>query len=347
MLYVRRQKLDTVEDLRIALGNAMQLELSTIPPYLTALYSIRDGFNATIASNIRTIAVQEMLHLSLAGNILNAVAGRPDFPSIVPHYPGPLPMGIGDKPGHPFIVPLKKLSHDVVKNVFMVIEEPENPIEFPEKKVAMAAALQPEYHTIGEFYEAVKELIERLGNRIFTGKPRRQVTGWFGPHQLFPVDNVRTAKAAIDIIVTQGEGTPTSPAGGPSGLAHYYRFEEISRGQTLTRDLPDPPFYSWGPPPIVLDEKDGVWPMLDNPPEVKLPPGSQVELASQQCDETFSALIDGLQMTFDGRPKHLDASIGLMYSLRLQAQKLMSMPVPDTDGNAGPRFLYKAGTASG
>lgn len=347
MLYVRRQKLDTVEDLRIALDNAMKLELSTIPPYLTALYSIKEGTNATIAANIRTISIQEMLHLSLVGNILNAVDGKPAFPSIVPHYPGPLPMGIGDKPGHPFIVPLKKLSHDVVKNVFMVIEEPENPIEFPEKKLAMAAALAPEYHTIGEFYEAVKTLIEDLGNRIFTGDRRRQVTGWFGRDLLFPVHNVRTAKAAIDIIVTQGEGTATSPAGGPSGLAHYYRFEEIARGQTLTRDLPDPPFYSWGPPPVVLDEKDGVWPMLDNPPEVPLPPGSQVEHASQRCDETFSALIDALQTTFDGDPHHLDAAIGLMYSLRLQAQTLMSMPVPDTDGNAGPRFLYAAATASG
>ena len=30
-----------------------------------------------------------------------------------------------------------------------------------------------------------------------------------------------------------------------------------------------------------------------------------------------------------------------------QAQTLMSMPVPDGGGNAGPRFLYKAATASG
>jgi hypothetical protein len=347
MLYVRRQKLDTVDDLRVALGNAMKLELSTIPPYLTALYSIKDGFNAAIGANLRVIAVQEMLHLSLAANILNAVGGKPDFPSIMPRYPGPLPMGIGDKPDHPFIVPLKKLSHDVVKNVFMIIEEPEKKIEFPEKPLAMAAELKKDYHTIGEFYEAVKALIEHLGQHIFTGKASRQVTGWFARDQLFPVHDVPSAKAAIDIIVTQGEGTKTSPAGGPSGLAHFYRFEEIDRGKTLTRDLPDPPYYSWGPPPIVLDEKDGVWPMLDNPPDVPLPPDSQVERASQQCDATFSALIDALQKTFDGDPKHLDASIGLMYSLRLQAQKLMSMPVPAAGGNAGPRFLYSAGAASG
>jgi hypothetical protein len=286
-----------------------------------------------------------MLHLSLAANILNAVGGVPDFPGSVPKYPGPLPMGIGSEPGHPFIVPLKKLSHDTVKNVFMVIEEPENPIIFPEK-APMPMAIAPDYHTIGEFYEAVSKLIAELGPPIFTGDENRQVTGWFGPDQLFAIDSVATARAAIEIIVTQGEGTATSPAGGPSGLAHYYRFEEIARGQTLSRDLPQPPFYSWGPPPIVLDEA-GVWPVVDNPPDVPLPEDSPVAALARTCDRTFSALMDALQATFDGDPNHLDAAIGLMYSLRLQAQQLVTMPIPDRNGNAGPRFLYHAETASG
>lgn len=344
MLYVKRQKLDNVGDLRTALANAIRLEFATVPPYLAALYSIKDGANAAIAANIRTIVVQEMLHLTLAANILNAVKGKPDFPGSVPKYPGPLPMGIGSEPGKPFIVPLKKLSLDVVKNVFMVIEEPENPIVFPERRARAEAA--PEYHTIGEFYEAVSQLIQDLGEKIFKGDPKRQVTGWFGPDLLFPIHDVQTARAAIEIIVTQGEGTATSPAGGPSGLAHYYRFEEISRGQTLTRDLPDPPYYSWGPPPIVLDE-NGVWPVVDNAPDVPLPEDSPAASLSRQCDRTFSALVDALQVTFDGSPDHLDAAIGLMYTLRLQAQSLVQMPIPTLNANAGPRFLYDPATASG
>ncbi|MDQ3279935.1 MAG: ferritin-like protein [Acidobacteriota bacterium] len=344
MLYVERQKLDTVEDLRIALANAIRLEFSTIPPYLTALYSIKDGTNRDIAKNIRTIVIQEMLHLTLAANILSAVGGVPDFPASIPKYPGRLPMNIGSEPGKPFIVPLKKLSHETVREVFMVIEEPEHPIEFPEKKVMLAVA--PDYHTIGEFYEAVSKLIADLGEPIFTGDPARQVTGWFASDELFPVTSVATAQRAIEIIVTQGEGTQTSPAGGPSGLAHYYRFEEIARGQTLTRDLPEPPFYSWGPPAIVLDD-DGVWPVVDNAPDVPLPSESPVATLSRQCDRTFSALVDALQETFNGNPGHLDAAIGLMYSLRLQAQELVSMPIPGRDVNAGPRFLYDPATASG
>jgi hypothetical protein len=344
MLYVKRQKLDTVEDLRKALANAIKLEFSTIPPYLTALYSIKDGTNQQIAGIIRGIVIQEMLHLSLAANILNAVQGTPDFPGSVPKYPGPLPMNIGSEPGKPFIVPLKKLSIDTVKNVFMVIEEPENPLVFPEAKTLEKIA--PDYHTIGEFYEAVSQLIADLGETIFKGDPSRQVTGWFAKDELFPIDSVATAQAAIHIIVTQGEGTATSPAGGEGMVAHYYRFEEIARGKTLNIDPSVPQGYAWGAPPIVLDTT-GIWPVVDNPPDVALPAGSQVALVSQQCDETFSALVDALQQTFDGDPKHLDAAIGLMYSLRLQAQNLVSMPIPSGTGNAGPRFLYDAKTASG
>jgi hypothetical protein len=344
MLYVQRQQLETIEDLRIALANAIKLEFSTIPPYLTALYSIKDGTNAAVAANLRLIVIQEMLHLSIAANILNAVDGKPDLPGSVPTYPGPLPMGIGSEPGNPFIVPLKKLSHDVVRNVFMVIEEPEHPIDFPDKVTQLAMA--PDYHTIGDFYEAVAKLIGDLGESIFTGDPARQVTGWFGPDQLFPVTSVESAQKAIEIIVTQGEGTATDPSGGPSGLAHYYRFEEIARGETLSLDLPEPPFYSWGPPPIVLDE-DGVWNIVDNAPDVPLPADSSVATFSRQCDRTFSALVDALQETFTGNPQHIDAAIGLMYSLRLQAQELVAMKIPGMDVNAAPRFLYDAETASG
>ena len=339
MLYVQRQKLDTIDDLRVALANAIKLEFSTIPPYLTALYTIKQGTNNEIASLIRDIVIQEMYHLSLVCNILNAVAGAPDFPSSV------LPMGIDSEPAKPFIVPLKKLSKDTVKNVFMVIEEPENPIIFPEKK-AIAAAIAPEYHTIGEFYEAVSQLISDLGYSIFTGDPAKQVTGYVGVDELFAVTDVATAQEAIHIIVVQGEGTATSPVGGPEGVAHYYRFEEIYRGQTLSVDSSVPEGYSWGQPPIALDP-NGVWPMIDNPPEVPLPANSLLARLSQQCDETFSALVNSLQSTFNRNPLDHNAAIGLMYSLRLQAQNLMSMPVPGGSGNAGPRFWYSGVHASG
>jgi hypothetical protein len=338
MLYLPRQPLDTIQDLRTALANAIALELSTIPPYLTALFSIKPGANAAAESIIRSVVIEEMLHMSLACNMLNAVRGRPDIPNAVMRYPGELPMGIGDTPGKPLVVSLVRLSQSSVRK-FMTIEEPDHPLEFRDAPVKTAAA--PEYHTIGEFYAAVGQLMTRLGNRVFTGHKERQVTGWIGTHYLHPVFRLKDALNAITLIVDQGEGTTTSPAADPEELAHYYRFEQIHRGASLNPDPTAPDGYEWGQPAIVL-ANNGVWPMLDNPPCVPLPEGSQVARVSDQFDATFTSLIDDLQRTFDGAPQALGSALAQMHALRLEAKALVVLKVPGTRGTAGPRFLYKA-----
>ena len=86
------------EDVFHYLYVAMQLEHATIPPYLMGLYTIKPGTNQDAAMNIREVVVEEMLHLTLAANILNAVGGTPDLtcPGFVPTYPARLPDGEND-----------------------------------------------------------------------------------------------------------------------------------------------------------------------------------------------------------------------------------------------------------
>src|SRR5579864_6264652 len=119
---------NTPEGLHRALQHAIELAHSTIPPYLYALYSLDPVRNATIYSLILSIVLEEMLHMSLACNILNAIGGSPviDHPQFIPQYPGPLPGAVESQ----LIVPLARFSLDLVKNVFMVIEEPETPLSF-------------------------------------------------------------------------------------------------------------------------------------------------------------------------------------------------------------------------
>lgn len=338
MLFLPRQPLDTLEDLRVALGNAIAIELSTIPPYLTALFSLQPGANAAAAAIVRSVAIEEMLHLSLACNMLNAVGGRPDIPGALVQYPSPLPLGIGAEPGGPpFIVPLARLSQDSIKT-FLTIEEPEHELEFPERRASLAAA-EPEYHTIGEFYAAVKQLFVDLGPDIFERTDERQVSGWIGIHELHPVRSTDDACKAIDLIVDQGEGTTTSPAADPEELAHYYRFLQIQRDETLSADESVQQGYSWGSPAVPLID-DYIWPMIENPPLVALPQGSPVARQSDQFDATFTTMIDDLQRTFDGEPRVLGSAVAQMHALRLEAQQLVRMRVPGKDGTAGPRFLY-------
>jgi hypothetical protein len=85
--------INSLESLREHLQWAIELEHSTIPPYLCALYSIETGHNAEAIEVVSSVVVEEMLHLTLAANLLNAVGGRPrlDIPKMLPGYPRALP----------------------------------------------------------------------------------------------------------------------------------------------------------------------------------------------------------------------------------------------------------------
>ncbi len=70
---------------------ALSIELSTIPPYLSALYSVRDRTSAA-ARLIRDVVIGEMLHMVLVSNLMNAIGAHPSLaPEFVPLYPGYMP----------------------------------------------------------------------------------------------------------------------------------------------------------------------------------------------------------------------------------------------------------------
>ena len=59
------------------LQTALLLELSTIPPYLCAQYSIEPGTNEVPVEIIKSVVIEEMLHMVLVSNIMNALGGQP------------------------------------------------------------------------------------------------------------------------------------------------------------------------------------------------------------------------------------------------------------------------------
>jgi len=327
------QSAKAAPDLWIHLQNAIELEHSTIPPYVTALLSLKPGTNQSIADLIRTIVIEEMQHMTIVSNLLIAIGGHPKIneKGFIPEYPGPLPMNIGD-----LRVGIEAFSIPLVENVFKTIEEPEHPIP-----VTSAMAIEEEkFATIGDFYDAVKEQIRKLGAQLFVNKqapPQVLVSDYFPANVLFAITGPDDAESAIDIIKTQGEGTSSSPFDTPGDLAHYYKFWEIAEGKTIAKT---PTGFAFGEPPIPFDSA-GVWPLRPNCRIADYPDGSPAKTRITQFAYGYSSMLNALHDVFNGKPDKLDAAVGLMYGLRTSAASLMQTPDPTKPGfNVGPSFEY-------
>ena len=155
-----------IHGLRDALQAAIELEHAVIPPYLYALYSLLPGANEAAAGIIGSVVVEEMLHLTLAANILSAVGGRPvlDSPNMLPRYPGPLPGTVDDG----LTVGLAPFSVGLVRDTFMAIEQPEWSLDFAAAPAGSAPDDKP--LTIGQFYRRIRATLVSLGEGAFTGR---------------------------------------------------------------------------------------------------------------------------------------------------------------------------------
>jgi Ferritin-like len=346
-------RITTVERLREYLHIAMQLEHATIPPYLTALYSIRPGTNSDAYHIIRVVAVEEMLHLTLAANMLNAVGGSPDLtaPGFVPNYPACVPDGETD-----FQVSLQRFSREAVQN-FLQIERPSETPDEQRRLVRRSApkahrlAVAPDepsmqYYSIGEFYAEIgrgfRYLHKQMGDALFSGDPTRQVTKEYfysGGGELTTVSDLASAEAAIRLISEQGEGHGGRIYGEQHELAHYYRFEQLLLGRYyLAGDEPGQPT---GPDLSV--DWDSSYPVKQNARLADYPAGSELNDAAIAFNHAYADFLRLLTEAFTGLPDLLMEAVTVMFRLRDLMTQLIRNPIPGHDGvNAAPTFEMAA-----
>jgi hypothetical protein len=224
--------IETTQDLHDHLELAIRLELATVPPYLYAMYSIED-LDSEAALLLRSIVVEEMLHAALVTNLLLATGGTPDYASTryMTRYPADLPHH-----DPPLSIDLEPCSVDLIRRVFMRIEQPE----------ARDAPAQPDrFETLGQFYHALEIGIERLSETTDLFSEPQAEAQLSDPRFYRPVafdaddsgglvlvDDLDSARQAIEIIIHQGEGLSDERWADPAHqeLTHYHKLLQISQG---------------------------------------------------------------------------------------------------------------------
>jgi hypothetical protein len=331
----------TPQGLREHLQTALEIEHSTIPPYLCALYSIPNGANVTAGTLIRSVVMEEMLHMVLVANLLNAIDGTPKVkdPDFVPRYPTYLPHS--DKK---FVVQLLPFGTEAIET-FLKIEMP----------AALGAPPQSgDYRSIAQFYQAIRDGFEYLCSqpggeqKLFTGKRSKQIDGasWYygGGGVPFEVYDLATARKAIAEITEQGEGFNDTLYDGDNRfgqvdeLAHFFRFNEIRAGRRY-QATDTPAGYPTGAALVV--DWSGRFPMAPNPKASEYADRPAIHRLMTEFNQSYTALLGVLDMAFNGKPAALLEAVPLMYDLKYRAQTLMAIPSGRDDGTTvGPSFEY-------
>lgn len=316
-----RTPIASLDDLRLHLCWAREVEHTTLPPYLYALYSLVDQHSPG-ALTIRHIVIEEMLHMALVANIHNAVGGRPSFDQAesVPCYPCVLPH---HRPDPPIELHLRPCHPALIESTMLRIEQPE---------LRGAAPESDDYTSLGQFYHSLelglRTLVDELGEgEVFSGDPARQLRGgyWGGRGKLIPVTDLASATAALDLIIEQGEGSTCDESTSPSEEAHYWRLEALLREGDLGE----------------------VHPVRDDPTTRSLPEGP-VRALSKLFDDCYALMLGELTTAVNGEPDRLMAAGQLMKAVLRPLANLLARTAVDESrpelGNAGAAFMLGSGT---
>lgn len=352
------------EQLIHLLYEAAELEHTLMCTYLYAAFSLRNGEAEGLSAEeavavaefrrvILKVAVEEMGHLTAVWNITSALGAAPRFGrGNFPLEPGTLPAGI--------VVKLAPFGEAVLQH-FIHLERPADSTELegegfvPERQFRRgvdSVRLTPmalDYETVGAFYETLESRLRAFvthwgESAAFSGDPALQLSA----QELTlagaqPVVCMKTAMAALETIVTQGEGAPEHTEG-----SHYQRFLEL-RAEYARLKAINPDFQPAFPaahnpvlrPPVVTSKR--VWIEHEEAAET-------VDLANTGYALMLRLIAHSYLVPRPSSEKALavDLSLGLMRAVTLLAERAARLPAgpSNPECNAGMSFTALRDAAS-
>jgi hypothetical protein len=347
------------EELFYLLAEASEFEHSVMCTYLYAMWSLkRDTSEGVTAEeltaiegwrrSLRQVALEEMLHLALVNNMLAAVGAaphlwRPEFPVRPGWFPTDIVMRLSPL-GEP------SLTH------FMYIERPEeiemvdgagfdHPAHHP--RAARPDLLSPtprDYASQGQLYHGVVQGLAKLvaevgADNVFVGHGEAQVgADEFGLPGLFKIDDLASARRAVEEIVLQGEGAPAHRED-----SHYRRFaaikDELARLKQARPDFKPARPVIENPSLVNFRGRDDVTPITD-PQTAKI-----VDLGNALYSlmmRTFAQIFSPSPLPRDLRIEMAGAAVELMYMVSAVGEAVTRLPVgPEHPGaTAGLSFAF-------
>jgi CDGSH-type Zn-finger protein/uncharacterized Fe-S cluster protein YjdI len=338
--------------LHYLLTEAAEIEHGLMCCYLYAAYSLKDGEAdglsaeeaAAVAGFRRTIleiARDEMVHLALVSNLLVATGSAPHW------HRQNFPVGTGYHPAG-VVVSLAPFDAATLDH-FLYLErpeglaladgkgfEPERLYQRGQTRGRLVPSAQ-DYETVGHLYRGIRTGLEEMTRqwgpqKVFCGNPRAQVGGDLLPMRgLSAVTDLESALAAIDTIVTQGEGAP-----GHSERSHYELFLGIKRKMAalVARNPAFKPAHNAARNPVMrrpAAPEGRVW-IAREPAAGLLDLGNAVyEMMLRGLDLMFSHPVDDPAV----RDAIVAAALVPMHALGPVASHLPRLPA--TDDDEGPR----------
>jgi len=346
------------EQLFHLIAEASEIEHTLMCSYLYAAFSLKRGTEEGLSETeaqavarwreaIMSVAIDEMVHLLLVSNLAVAVGARPHFDR--PNFPvesGYFPSGV--------VVKLTPFSLDTLDH-FIFLErpqgyqledgdgfEPEREYDREQPYSGLMPSVQ-DYATVGRLYEALRvNLIacsRRLGEeRLFANAVNAQIDrDLVDLEGVARVADLRTALAAIDVIVEQGEGSESDRDG-----SHYRRFTDIKTEYLRLREA-NPQFAP-------------AWPAAESP-VMRRPPTPEGKVfidhpvAARVLDfanAVYGLLLRCLVQVFDSslnderreQSRFMSTAIELMHVFGMASHALVRLPATSESSqvNAGVTF---------